>query len=61
QGAMYFPGSSVEFSGNSSIDYDCLKLVARRVTFIGSSDINNTCPSDSGVGQITGSHVRLIA
>ncbi len=61
QGAMYFPGSSVEFSGNSSIDYDCLKLVSRRVTFIGSSDINNSCPSDSGVPQITGTHVRLIA
>ncbi|MCY7399283.1 MAG: pilus assembly protein TadG-related protein [Sphingomonas bacterium] len=61
QGAMYFPGSSVEFSGNASIVYNCLKLVARRVTFTGSSDINNTCPSDSGVPQITGSHVRLVA
>jgi Flp pilus assembly protein TadG len=61
QGAMYFPNQEVTFAGNASIDYECLQLVSRRVTFTGSSDIKNVCPADSGVKDITGRHVRLIA
>lgn len=61
QGAMYFPNQEVEFTGTAGITYNCIKLVTRRVTFTGNSKIRNNCPANSGVPQITGRHVRLVA
>lgn len=60
QGAIYFPGQEVEFNGNSTMDIRCIKLVARRLTFIGNNTISNVCPSDSGVPKILGTRVKMV-
>ena len=61
QGAMYFPNQEVEFTGTAGLTYDCLKLVSRKVTFLGNAKILNNCPANSGVQDIVGRHVRLVA
>lgn len=58
QGAFYFPSQAVEFSGTSGMSADCVKLVSRRVTFIGNSSIVNSCPNH--IPKITGTRVRLV-
>ena len=61
QGAFYFPNQELQFNGTSGLTYNCLKMVSRRVTFGGTSSIKNNCPANSGVPDITGRHVRLVA
>jgi len=61
QGAFYFPNQEVEFQGTAGLTYNCLKLVSRKVTFTGNSTITNNCPANSGVPDIQGRHVRLVA
>lgn len=58
QGAFYFPSQAVEFSGTSGMSTDCVKLVSRRVTFIGNSSIVNNCPGY--IPKITGTRIRLV-
>lgn len=58
QGAFYFPSQAMSFSGTSGMTTDCVKMVSRRVTFIGNSSIVNNCPSY--IPKITGTVVRLI-
>jgi Flp pilus assembly protein TadG len=60
QGAIYFPNQEVQFNGNSSMNINCLKLVAKRLVFTGNSSITNTCPANSGVGSILGTKVKLV-
>lgn len=61
QGSVYFPKASLTFTGNSGMTTNCLKLVARQITFTGSSTISNVCPSDSGTPTITGVKIRLVS
>ncbi len=60
QGAFYFPGQEMEFSGTSGMNIDCIQMVARRMTFIGNSTVRNICPPGSGAGSFTGTAVRLV-
>lgn len=60
QGAFYFPNSQVDYTGTAGLVYDCVKLVVRRVTFIGNSKLRNNCSTNSGVDPITGHQIRLI-
>ncbi|KFG88593.1 hypothetical protein BV98_003779 [Sphingobium herbicidovorans NBRC 16415] len=59
QGAFYFPSQAMSFSGTSGMTTNCVKMVGRRVTFIGNSSIVNQC-ENTGVNEITGTMVRLI-
>jgi len=59
QGAFYFPGQALSFSGTSGMTTDCVKMVSKRVTFIGNSNIVNQCTS-KGVDKITATLVRLV-
>ena len=59
QGAMYFPRTGVEFTGNTTMNIDCIQLVGWRVTFIGNSTVRNICPSQ-GPQALAGSAVRLV-
>ncbi len=59
QGAFYFPSQAMSFSGTSGMTTNCVKMVSRRVTFIGNSSIVNEC-ENTGVNDITGTTVRLI-
>ncbi|WP_313808909.1 pilus assembly protein TadG-related protein [Sphingobium sp.] len=59
QGAFYFPGQAMSFSGTSGMTTNCVKMVSKRVTFIGNSSIVNQC-DNTGVGKITATLVRLV-
>lgn len=61
QGAFYFPNSEVEYTGTAGLEFECVLLVVRRVTFMGNSKLKNNCPPTSGVPDVTGHHVRLVA
>jgi hypothetical protein len=60
-GAFYFPATNVEYTGTAGLAFDCVKLVVRRITFIGNSKINNVCPPGYYGDEFTGSRVRLVA
>ncbi len=60
QGAIYFPKQEMQFNGNTGMNINCLKLVAKRLIFTGNSTITNTCPANSGVGSILGTKVKLV-
>jgi len=60
QGAIYFAGQKVKFTGNSGLNTNCLQIVARQVEFTGSSTVTNSCPSGSGAGSFSGYQVRLV-
>ncbi|AEG47817.1 Protein of unknown function DUF2134, membrane [Sphingobium chlorophenolicum L-1] len=59
QGAFYFPGQAMSFSGTSGMTTTCVKMVGKRVTFIGNSNIVNQC-TNKGVDKITATLVRLV-
>ena len=52
-GAMYFPGQSVSFEGNTSNGSGCTQLVAYAITFTGNADFGQNC-GQSGTSQIGG-------
>ncbi|MFN3370222.1 MAG: pilus assembly protein TadG-related protein [Sphingomonadaceae bacterium] len=60
QGAIYFPGTTVEFTGTQGMVIDCVQLVARRLSFIGNSTVRNVCPPGYQAGDFTGTAVRLV-
>ncbi|WP_238559343.1 pilus assembly protein TadG-related protein [Sphingobium sp. HDIP04] len=59
QGTFYFPGQAMSFSGTSGMTTDCVKMVSKRVTFIGNSNIVNQC-KDTGVDKFTATLVKLV-
>ncbi|TPG13187.1 pilus assembly protein TadG-related protein [Sphingomonas oligophenolica] len=60
QGAVYFPGQAISYTGNAGMKTDCFQLVARRATFSGNSSISNTCDQASGAHAFLGTIVRLV-
>lgn len=60
QGAFYFPNQEFQFAGNTGMSTQCVQMVARRVTFTGTSAISNTCPPGGGSGSFAGQAVRLV-
>jgi Flp pilus assembly protein TadG len=60
-GAFYFPHQKVEFTGDSSVTYQCLKLVSWQLTFLGNANIENNCPPGTYGDRFKGRHVRLVA
>lgn len=60
QGAVYFPKQSVTFTGNSSMQSECLRLVALRLKFTGSASAGSSCPSEFGI-PLYGKTVRLVS
>jgi hypothetical protein len=59
-GAIYFPQQEVQFSGNNgTTSPKCTEIVARIVTFIGNSHIEDTGCAAAGVKPITIVGVRL--
>lgn len=62
EGAFYFPGQEVEYTGNASVTFGCVKIVARRVRFMGNSRLTDNCPAGyPGQDNFRGRHVRLVA
>lgn len=52
-GTVYFPDSSLDYSGNSWVD--CTALIARKITFTGNSWVNCSGGSNADVGGGGGS------
>lgn len=61
QGAFYFPSQALEFSGTSGMTTKCVKMVSRRVTFIGNSTIQNECDDYPGAKDLPATIVRLVS
>lgn len=57
-GGIYIPQQAVEFSGNNAATA-CTQIVARTVTFIGNSTINNAGCQAAGVQPVTVTAARL--
>lgn len=60
QGSIYFPTQDVQFTGNSGMNTNCVRIVSRTVTFIGNNNISNVCPANSGTPDMTGVRIRLV-
>lgn len=60
RGAVYFPSSTLEFTGNTGMNIDCIQLVTWRLVFSGNSEIRNICPANSGSNAVAGYVVRLV-
>jgi Flp pilus assembly protein TadG len=65
-GAMYFPNSAVNFSGNSGTMTQCAMVVGKYVNFSGNSNLQNVLERPDGspcqaASQVSGKSVRLIA
>jgi hypothetical protein len=60
EGAFYFPSQALSFSGTSGMVTNCIQIVSKRVTFIGNTTVNNSCPVGSGAHAFTGTRVRLV-
>ncbi len=62
QGAIYLPGSAVDFLGNSTSSSSCLQIIADKVTFTGNSTITmgSTCSSAGTKTVLVGQVVKLV-
>lgn len=60
QGTLYFPNQKVDFSGNSGISSNCLRLVSRTVVFSGNSGFAYNCDTVGGDDVVTELIVRLV-
>jgi hypothetical protein len=60
-GALYFPSQSVDFNGNAASGAaSCTQIIARMVSFSGTSNIGGDC-DDSGTADINaGGTVNLV-
>lgn len=59
EGALFFPETPLTFTGNGSMNSECLRIIARRIKLTGSSTASNKCPNDE-LSTLWGHMVRLI-
>ena len=59
RGAIYFPSTGLDFTGNTGMQIDCIQLVGFRLVFNGNSTVRNVCPGAGGQA-LAGSAVRLV-
>jgi hypothetical protein len=62
QGAVYLPGSAIEFLGNSESTNDCLQVIADKITFTGNSTIKmgSACSGAGTRDILMGQVVKLV-
>ncbi|ONF96068.1 TadE/TadG family type IV pilus assembly protein [Sphingomonas jeddahensis] len=58
-GNLYFPSQDLLFIGNAGVDLGCFKMVARRITMTGNSQVSNNCPAKDE--RFSLSKVRLVS
>lgn len=58
-GAFYFPGSSLNYSGNAEMTAICARIIAARIVMTGSSAINISCASERS--KNFGYQIRLVS
>ncbi|MBT0667133.1 pilus assembly protein [Novosphingobium profundi] len=59
-GVIYMPSGDVRFTGNSGQSAECLLLVAKHVTFAGTSSLNNNCSSDYANLDLSAPVVKIV-
>lgn len=60
QGALYTPVSHVSYRGNSSSSDGCTQIIARQITFTGSSQMASECKSVGGRDILAGQTVAIV-
>jgi len=60
QGSIYTPAQNLQFIGNNSANNKCIQLIARQVSFNGSAQISNVCPTNSASKALAGTQIRLV-
>lgn len=58
-GSIYFPKQSLQFTGNSGLDTNCMRMIALRLRFTGNSSVGSNCSTEQGFG-LFGTKVRLV-
>jgi Flp pilus assembly protein TadG len=61
KGALYFPSSDIEFTGNAGLSVTCLQLIGQILKFRGTSEINNSCPASANMPGFQATYVRLVS
>ena len=61
KGALYFPTSDIEFTGNAGLSVTCLQLIGQKLKFRGTAEINNSCPSSANMPGFQATYVRLVS
>lgn len=59
-GAIYFPGSEVEYSGRAGSTGGCTQIIGRTVTFIGNSEVQSDCQAAGTRSIVTSQSVKLV-
>jgi hypothetical protein len=59
-GSIYFPGSNLNFTGNSTTSGICVRIVALRITMTGNSQVTMRCPGNVR-DNLAGHMARLVA
>jgi hypothetical protein len=60
QGAIYMPGSDVQFTGNSSVTNGCTQVIGRTVTFSGNSSLGSSCEYAGARTIVTNESVTIV-
>lgn len=60
EGIVYMPKGDVRFSGNSGQHADCLLMVVNRANFVGTSSLDNNCPTDYDDLNLSARRVRVV-
>ena len=59
-GAIYFPGSGVEYSGRAGSTGGCTQIIGKTVTFIGNSEVQSDCQATGTRPIVTSQSVKLV-
>jgi hypothetical protein len=60
QGAIYLPRANLNWNGGSAMITTCLQFITRRLNFSGNANVDNNCPTNSGVRDLRANYVRLV-
>jgi hypothetical protein len=61
KGILYFPSETLYLDGNMSPDFQCARLLAKRLVFAGRVYISKNCGGPGGKTTFEGTEVRLIS
>jgi Flp pilus assembly protein TadG len=59
-GAIYFPGAGVEYSGRAGSTGGCTQIIGRTVTFIGNSEVKSDCQAAGTRSIATNQTIRFV-
>ncbi|MXQ10683.1 TadE/TadG family type IV pilus assembly protein [Microvirga makkahensis] len=59
-GAIYFPGSGIEYSGRAGSTGGCTQIIGKTVTFTGNSEVQSDCQATGTRPIVTSQSVKLV-